>query len=74
MVKWKNVLDNKWYGPDPILIRSRGAVCVFPQEEDNPFWLPERLTSRIFIKDGAEDADLPQMLLILKFTIAYAYF
>ena len=29
MVKWKNVLDNKWYGPDPILIRSRGAICVF---------------------------------------------
>ena len=28
MVKWKNVLDNKWYGPDPILIRSRGAICV----------------------------------------------
>jgi hypothetical protein len=29
MVKWKNALDNKWYGPDPILIRSRGAICVF---------------------------------------------
>jgi hypothetical protein len=37
MVKWKNVLDNKWYGPDPILITSRGAICVFQQEEDNPF-------------------------------------
>uniref|UniRef100_A0A8C6GB81 RNA-directed DNA polymerase n=1 Tax=Mus spicilegus TaxID=10103 RepID=A0A8C6GB81_MUSSI len=47
MVKWKNVLDNKWYGPDPILIRSRGAVCVFPQNEDNPFWIPERLTRKI---------------------------
>ena len=23
------------------------SVCVFPQEEDNPFWLPERLTRRI---------------------------
>ena len=40
MVKWKNVLDNKWYGPDPILIRSRGAVCVFPQGEENPLWVP----------------------------------
>ena len=29
MVKWKNVLDNKWYGLDPILIRSQGAICVF---------------------------------------------
>lgn len=47
MVKWKDVLRNEWKGPDPILIRSRGAVCVFPQNEDNPFWVPERLTRRI---------------------------
>ena len=52
MVKWKNVLDNKWYGPDPILIRSRGAVCVFPQNEDNPFWVPERLTRKIQTDQG----------------------
>ena len=60
MVKQKDVLTGLWKGPDPILIRSWGAVCVFPQSEDNPFWLPERLTRRIFIKDGAEDADLPR--------------
>ncbi|XP_017653280.1 uncharacterized protein LOC108490752, partial [Nannospalax galili] len=30
-VKWKDVLDNQWKGPDPVLMRSRGAVCVFPQ-------------------------------------------
>src|SRR5262245_62936597 len=42
--KWKNVLDNKWYGPDPILIRSRGAICVFPQNEDNPFWIDRKST------------------------------
>ena len=60
MVKGKDVLTGQWKGPDPILIRSWGAVCVFPQSEDNPFWLPERLTRRIFIKDGAEDADLPR--------------
>ena len=41
MVKWKDVLTGQWKGPDPILIRSRGAVCVFPQSEDNPFWLPD---------------------------------
>jgi hypothetical protein len=41
MVKWKNVLDNEWYGPDPILIRSQGAICVFAQHEDNPFWVPK---------------------------------
>ena len=41
MVKQKDVLTGLWKGPDPILIRSRGAVCVFPQSEDNPFWLPD---------------------------------
>jgi hypothetical protein len=60
MIKWKDVLTGLWKGPDPVLIRSKGAVCVFPQCEDNPFWLPERLTRKIFIKDGVEDADLPR--------------
>nr|pir hypothetical protein 3 - Chinese hamster intracisternal A-particle CHIAP34 [Chinese hamster Intracisternal A-particle CHIAP34] len=32
MVKWKDVLTGLWRGPDPILIRSRGAICVFPQD------------------------------------------
>ena len=60
MVKWKNVLDNKWYGPDPILIRSRGAICVFPQEEDNPFWIPERLTRRIQLLDNESQEQDPK--------------
>lgn len=47
MIKWKDVLTRKWRGPDPILIRSRGVICVFPQEEDNLLWVPERLTRRI---------------------------
>ena len=59
MVKWKNVLDNKWYGPDPILIRSRGAICVFPQNEDNPFWVPERLTRKIQTDQG--NTDVPRL-------------
>jgi hypothetical protein len=41
MVKWKDVLTGLWKVPDPILIRPRGAVCGFPQSEDNPFRLPE---------------------------------
>ena len=52
MIKWKDVLTGKWYGPDPILIRSRGAICVFPQNEDNPFWIPERLTRKIQTDQG----------------------
>ena len=54
MIKWKDDLTGKWRGPDPILIRSRGAICVFPQEEDNPLWVPERLTRRI---SPSEDVD-----------------
>ena len=54
MIKWKDVLTGKWRGPDPILIRSRGAICVFPQEEDNLLWVPERLTRRI---SPLEDVD-----------------
>ena len=55
MVKWKNVLDNKWYGPDPILIRSRGAICVFPQGEENPLWVPTRLTRTVKEQDEPQD-------------------
>jgi hypothetical protein len=51
MVKWKNVLGNKWYDPDPILIRSRGAICVFLQGEDNPLWVPTQLTRTVKEQD-----------------------
>jgi hypothetical protein len=63
MVKWKNVLDNKWYGPDPIWIRFRGAICVFPQEEDNPFWILERLTGRIQLLDNESQEQDPKTLM-----------
>lgn len=43
-VKWKDVLTGEWCGPDPVISRSRGAVCVFPQNQENPIWVPERLT------------------------------
>lgn len=56
LVKWKDVLTNTWKGPDPILIRSRGAVCVFPQNEDNPFWIPARLT-RTLPEDRAQQQE-----------------
>lgn len=67
MVKWKDVLTGQWKGPDPILIRSREAVCVFPQEEYNPFWLPERLTRRLLTpkddsqRDPSEDTSDPHV-------------
>ena len=58
LVKWKDVLSNSWRGPDPILIRSRGAVCVFPQDEQNPLWIPERLT-RTVLEQKKDTGHLP---------------
>lgn len=55
MVKWKDVLTGLWKGPDPILIRSRGAVCVFPQDNENPVWVPGRLTRNIKTEDQEDD-------------------
>ena len=55
MVKLKNVLDNKWYGLDPILIRSRGAIWVFPQGEEHPLWVPKRLTRTVKDRDESQD-------------------
>ncbi|KAL6030645.1 hypothetical protein STEG23_032730 [Scotinomys teguina] len=54
-VKWKDVLNNQWHGPDPVISRSRGAVCVFPQDQENPIWIPERLTR--FIRHEDPDPD-----------------
>jgi len=46
-VKWRDVLTGEWHGPDPVISRSRGAVCVFPQNQENPIWVPEHLTRRL---------------------------
>ncbi|KAL6058265.1 hypothetical protein STEG23_030902 [Scotinomys teguina] len=54
-VKWKDVLNNQWHGPDPVISRSRGAVCVFPQDQENPIWVPERLARVIHHEDPAPD-------------------
>ena len=29
--------------------RTRGAVCVFPQDKEHPIWVPERLTRKFLI-------------------------
>ena len=42
-VLWKDILSGQWKGPDPVLIWTRGSVCVFPQDAQSPIWVPERL-------------------------------
>ena len=42
-VKWKDILTGTWHGPDPVLAWVRGSVCMFPQDHQDPVWIPERL-------------------------------
>jgi hypothetical protein len=46
-VKWKDVLTRKWYVPDSFILRSRRDVCVFPQGQEHPIWVPERLMQKL---------------------------
>ena len=46
LVLWKDILTGQWKGPDPVLIWSRGSVCVFPQDKEVPIWVPERLVRK----------------------------
>lgn len=55
-VLWKDVLEGTWKGPDPVIIWTRGSVCVFPQDQQNPVWVPERLIRRVE-NPGAEVQD-----------------
>lgn len=57
MVKWKDILSNQWFGPDPIITRSRGAVCVFLQDWNDPIWVSERLTRKVKLQESGEDAE-----------------
>ncbi|XP_066869793.1 uncharacterized protein [Kogia breviceps] len=45
-VMWKDVLSNQWKGPDRVIARSRGSLCVSPQDQD-PIWVPSRLTRSV---------------------------
>ena len=55
---WKDVLDGRWHGPDPVLVWARGSVCVFSQDHRQPLWVPEQLT-RVLKDDQSCDADSP---------------
>ena len=57
-VLWKDVLTGQWKGPDQVLVWSRGAVCVFPQDQENPVWVPERLM-RLWRKSKVEEYETP---------------
>ena len=59
LVMWKDVLINKWCGPDQVITRSRGAICIFPQNRKDPIWVPTRLTREIKKKDDPVDAECP---------------
>lgn len=60
MVKWKDALTGVWHGPDPMLTWTRGSVCVFPQEQQDPVWVPECLVRRIHCQEEHVCADNDQ--------------
>ncbi|KAL6081748.1 hypothetical protein STEG23_016830 [Scotinomys teguina] len=64
MVKWKDILTGIWNGPDPVLVWARGSVCVFPQDRQDPIWVPERL-----VQDAGNirDAKLPLDILLCEY-------
>ena len=43
--------------PDQVLMWARGSVCVFPQDQMEPLWVPERLVRRC--KNEAPDPVAP---------------
>ena len=43
--------------PDQVLTWARGSVCVFPQDQTEPLWVPERLVRRC--KNKAPDPVAP---------------
>ncbi|WP_254797612.1 hypothetical protein [Geopseudomonas aromaticivorans] len=46
-----------WHGPDPVLAWARVSVCVFPQDQHDPLWIPERLSRRCNKQDEASVID-----------------
>ena len=40
--KWRDPLTRSWWGPNPVLRRGRGYVCLFPQDEKTPRCVPDR--------------------------------
>ena len=49
---WKDILTGSWKGPDPVLIWGQGYVCVFPQDQQQPIWVPEHLVKTIHKKEN----------------------
>ncbi|KAL6051705.1 hypothetical protein STEG23_003697 [Scotinomys teguina] len=43
LVLWKDLLTGSWKGPDPLITSGRGYACIFPQDEEAPLWIPDRL-------------------------------
>lgn len=62
VVKWKDLLTGQWRGPDPLITSGRGYACVFPQDEDSPIWIPDRLIRPVNepVKQDSEEKASPQ--------------
>ncbi|XP_057615498.1 dCTP pyrophosphatase 1-like [Chionomys nivalis] len=55
--------SSRWHlvWSDPVLVRRREAVCVFPQDADNTIWVPKRLVRAVdFPVQKPEDRTEPR--------------
>jgi hypothetical protein len=55
--RWKDVLTGIWKRPDLVLTWVRESVCVFPQGQMEPLWVPKRLVR--ICKNEAPDPIAP---------------
>ncbi|KAL6084079.1 hypothetical protein STEG23_007932 [Scotinomys teguina] len=57
----KCLLTGTWHSPDPVLTWARGSVCVFPQSQQDPVWVPECLVRKVQRRkdNDKEESDRP---------------
>lgn len=58
LVQWKDLSTGTWRGPDPVLVWARGSVCVFPQDNEVPLWVPERCVRPVAAAESQHGRDL----------------
>ena len=54
LVKWKELSSGVWRGSDPVLIRTRGSVSIFPKDAESPIWVPEHCVRSVIMNTGTD--------------------
>ena len=54
LVKWKELSSGVWRGPDPVLVRMRGSVCIFPKDAESAVWVLKCYVHPVIIDTGTD--------------------